>query len=388
MKKKHKLKQIRSIDLNDDTELFFNQTDTTITPKNATSISAVYSAISAISDTISTLPLNLYHKFDDKREIAYEHYLEKLIKFSPNEYFTQTTFIEAIVKSMLVYGNAFIYPIKQRNNQIVRLELLDPTNITIFSYEKTPFYNYTSKDASLRLELNELINIPYFSFDGLNGLSPISACKATLELSKVVENQGIKFYKNGAFPSGVLELPNELSDEAYLRLSKSWHRAYSGNNLYKTAILESGAKYNPIAIANKDAQYVELKQFQISDIARIFNIPAHKIGDLTHATFSNIEQQELNYAIQTIRPLITKIESFLNKGLLLENEREEYYFKFNLSAMLRGDVKSRFESYMLGRNMGVYSVNEIRRLEELNPIEGGDVYDKPLNSNLKIQGEK
>ncbi len=164
--------------------------------------------------------------------------------------------------------------------------------------------------------------------------------------------------------------------------------AYSGINSYKTAILEAGAKYTPITIPNKDAQFIELKQFQITDIARIFNIPAHKIGDLTHATFSNIEQQELNYAIQTIRPIVTKIESSFNRWLLKDDEKERYYFKFNLNAMLRGDVKSRFESYMLGRNMGVYSVNEIRELEELNPIEGGDIYDKPLNSNLKLDGGK
>lgn len=355
-----------------------------VNEKNATSISAVYSAICSISNTISTLPLNLYKIENGNRSIANEHYLQKILKFAPNEYLTNVSFIEIIVKCMLTHGNAYIYPIKTRRGEIIKLEIINPTNIEIYSYEKTPFYNYVSKNGSIRLELDELINIPYFTYDGLKGLSPISACKSNLEAIKALDEHSKAFYKNGAFPSGVLEMPTELSDEAYARLSKSWHKAYSGKNANKTAILEAGAKYTPISVPNKDAQFIELKQFVVTDIARIFNIPAHIIGDLTHATFSNIEHQELTYAVQTIRPLITKIESYFNRWLLRDDEKGRYYFKFNLSAMLRGDVKTRFESYMLGRNMGVYSVNEIRELEDMNPIEDGDSYDKPLNSNLKI----
>lgn len=368
--------------------LFAPSGDISVNVKNATSISAVYAAIGVISDTISTLPLNVYELNGKNRNIANNHNLQKIIKFKPNEYLTNVTFIEAVVKNMLTYGNAYIYPIKTRSNEIIKLEIVHPENIQIQSYQKVPFYLYTSTKGSIRLELNELINIPYFSYDGLNGLSPISACRSNLETMKAVDEHSKTFYKNGAFPSGVLEMPVELSDEAYARLKKSWHTAYSGENANKTAILEAGAKYAPITIPNKDAQFIELKQFQVSDIARIFNIPAHKIGDLSHATFSNIEQQEINYAIQTILPLITKIESFFNRWLIEDDEKSRLYFKFKLSAMLRGDAKSRFESYMLGRNMGVYSVNEIRELEDLNPIDGGDIYDKPLNSNLKLDGGK
>ncbi|MCZ6110880.1 phage portal protein [Campylobacter ureolyticus] len=393
MKKSKRSKSIKkrqsiNIKLSDVTTLGQIITNSKIVGKKATAISAVYASIAAISDTISTLPLNLYRLNDKKREIAHDHYLQKIIKFRPNDHLTSVSFLEAIIKNMLTYGNAFIYPIKKRDESIVRLEIIPPENITIFSYEKKPFYNYICDGAAIRLEMDELINIPYFSYDGITGLSPISACKNSLETANETDEYSKRFYKNGAFPSGVLEFPVELSDEAYERLKNSWQNAYSGINSYKTAILEAGAKYTPITIPNKDAQFIELKQFQITDIARIFNIPAHKIGDLTHATFSNIEQQELNYAIQTIRPIVTKIESSFNRWLLKDDEKERYYFKFNLNAMLRGDVKSRFESYMLGRNMGVYSVNEIRELEELNPIEGGDIYDKPLNSNLKLDGGK
>lgn len=381
-------KRGKTIKLNSVNKLFFSNEDISINVKNATKLSAVYAAIGAISDTISTLPLNLYKKNGRNREIAYEHPLQSVIRYRPNKYMTSTTFIECIVKNILTYGNAYIYPIKTRGGKIKSLEVINADLIELFYYDDEPFYNYLNPKQNIRLEIDELINIPYFTYDGLTGLSPINACKTSLELSSATLNHAKTFYKNGAFPSGVLELPVELSDEAYNRLKKSWHSAYGGENSYKTAILEAGAKYNPITIPNKDAQFIELQQFQIADIARMFNIPAHKIGDLTHATFSNIEQQELNYAVQTIRPLVTKIESFLNRWLLNEDEIGKFYFKFNLSAMLRGDAKSRFESYMLGRNMGVYSVNEIRGLEELNPIEGGDIYDKPLNSNLKTESEK
>lgn len=368
--------------------LFSPSGDISVNVKNATSISAVYAAIGTISDTISTLPLNLYVIEGKNRSIAHDHALQKVIKFKPNEYLTTVTFLEIIVKNMLTHGNAFIYPIKTRAGEIIKFEIVSPENIQIYSYEKIPFYHYTSSKGSVRLESDELVNIPYFSYDGLHGLSPIQACKENLETMKAVEGHSRNFYKNGAFPSGVLEMPMELSDEAYERLKESWSKAYSGKNGGKTAILEAGVKYSPITIPNKDAQFIELKQFQISDIARIFNIPAHKIGDLSRATFSNIEQQELNYAVQTISPLITKIESYFNRWFLDESQWGWFYFKFNLNAMLRGDLKTRFESYMLGRNMGVYSVNDIREKEDMNPIEGGDIYDKPLNSNLKQESKE
>lgn len=257
--------------------------------KNVTSIAAAYSAIGAISDAIAGLPLNLYLLRNGKREIAHSHPLQKLIRHSPNKIHTPFSFIEAIVKSMLLYGNAYIYPILNGKNEVLSLQLLSPENVSLFEFADKIFYVYQTQTQKERLELDEIVNIPYFSTDGLRGLSPVAACRASFELALACEGHAKTFFENAARPSGVIKVPNNLSNEQQQRLAMSWKKAYSGAGVGNTAVLEGGASYEALTMPNKDAQFLELRQFQLGEIARIFNIPAHKIGDLSHATFSNIE---------------------------------------------------------------------------------------------------
>lgn len=357
---------------------------TRVTTKNATQISGVYAAVAVISDAVAGLPLNLYSMQGQKRTIANNHPLQALIKYAPNAIHTPYSFMEAIVKSMLIYGNAFIYPVLNRKGDVISLDVINPELISIDDSTDSVFYIYNSGSKNVKLSQDELINIPYFSTDGINGLSPIKACKNSLELAMACDKYANTFFQNAARPAGVIKTQGTLSTEQAKRLSDSWQNTYSGTGAGRTAVLEGGATYENITVSNTDAEFSQIRQFQINEVARIFNLPAHKIGDLSRATFSNIEQQEINFITQTIRPIVNRIESALNRHLIRENERGKLYFKFNVNAILRGDTKTRFESYQLGRNMGVYSVNDIRGLEDLDPIAGGDDYDKPLNSNVGV----
>ena len=345
---------------------------------DALALSAVISAISNISDTVASLPLNLFENKDEHKIIAKNHPLYRLIRFAPNQTMTPYTLFEALVKSMLIYGNAFIYPIRNRKKEVISLEFIDePSKLSLYKDEKGLYYYLYN--AGVRLEYNEVVNIPYHTQDGIKGIAPLRKSKNTAKLASLIENHGLKFFENGAFASGVLEVANRLDTEHYERLKESFASAFSKQNAYKPIILEEGSKFTPVFSANKDSQLLELKQFQVIEIARLFNIPPHKLGDLSRATFSNIEQQETNYMVQTIAPLTTKIEQALNRFLLREDEWGHFYFKFNVNAVLKADISTRWDSYTKALQNGVMCVNEVRELEELNPIENGNIYFQALN---------
>lgn len=358
-----------------------------VSNENALKISAVYACVRAISETISTLPFEIYQTDGKQRVIAQNHPIRPLIKVAPNPKMNIAQFLEALLTSMLLRGNGYIRPIRARNGQVLQLDILDASQVSLQERGNDVYFQYTGKDGTYNFGLDEIVNIPYFTLDGITGLSPIAKCRNGLELTQIAENHGKSFFSNGAFPSGVIEVPTELNQEAYDRMKNSWQKAYSGENAYKTAVLEGGAAYKGISIPNKDAQFLELRAFQTTDIARMFRVPPHMIADLTKATFSNIEQQSKEFAEFTILPLVVKIEKALNHRLLKPNEWGNFYFKFNINAITRGDMKSRFEAYNLGRNMGVYSANDIRELEDLNPIENGDIYLQPLNMSEAGKGD-
>ncbi|TKX29129.1 phage portal protein [Campylobacter aviculae] len=345
----------------------------------AEELSAVIAAISNISETIACLPLNLYQKTSDGSKLATNHPLFHLIKIAPNENMTPFTLFEAFMVQMLIYGNGFLYPLRKRNGQIHSIELLEHKDINLFKQNGKYYYQAYSNNKSIVLNYDEVVNVPYHTKDGVLGIAPLRKSKNTAELASAIEQHGLSFFKNGSFTSGVISIPTELSDEAYQRLKTSFKENYNQKKAYNISILESGATYAQTTSANKDSQFIESKQFQVIEIARLFNIPPHKLGDLSRATFSNIEQQETNYMVQTITPLTTKIEQALNRFLLSKEEWGRFYFKFNINAILRADSSSRWESYTKALSNGVMSINEVRALEEMNPIDNGNDHLIPLN---------
>ena len=244
-------------------------------------------------------------------------------------------------------------------------------------------YTYTTSDGKIAyLAPEDVLHIPGLGFDGVMGYSPIALEKAAIGLGIAAEEYGSKFFANGARPSGILTHPNTVKDPAALRAS--WNAAYGGSgNASRVAVLEEGMTFTPLSLPNNEAQFLETRKFQVTEICRIFRVPPHMIGDLERATFSNIESQNISFAVHTIRPWLVRIEQAVNRALIPENEKGRFYAQFNIDGLMRGDYKSRMEGYAIARQNGWMSTNDIRALENLNPIseeEGGDAY--LVNGNM------
>ena len=234
----------------------------------------------------------------------------------------------------------------------------------------------TMKGSVVRLSPTDVLHIPGMGFDGLVGYSPIAMAKNAIGISIACEEFGSKFFANGAAPSGVLEHPGTIKDPS--RVRDSWTKTFGGShNANKVAVLEEGMKYTPISINPNEAQFLETRKFQIDEIARIYRIPPHMIGDLDHATFSNIEEMSLEYVQYTLGPWIARLEQAMVRSLLREKEKQEYFVKFNVDGLLRGNYQSRMQGYAVARQNGWMSANDIRQLENLDRIpeeEGGNLY--------------
>jgi HK97 family phage portal protein len=234
----------------------------------------------------------------------------------------------------------------------------------------------------VKLQPSDVLHIPGLGFDGLVGYSPIAMAKNAIGMAIACEEYGAKFFANGAAPGGVLEHPGTIKDPA--RVRESWQSTFGGSgNANKIAVLEEGMKYTPIGISPEQAQFLETRKFQINEIARIFRVPPHMVGDLEKSSFSNIEQQSLEFVKYTLDPWIVRWEQSIMRSLLLQSEKKEYFVKFNLEGLLRGDYQSRMNGYAIARQNGWMSANDIRELENQDRIpaeEGGDLY--LINGNM------
>ncbi|HIR80278.1 MAG TPA: phage portal protein, partial [Candidatus Limiplasma merdipullorum] len=239
-----------------------------------------------------------------------------------------------------------------------------------------------TEGRTVQLRPEDVLHIPGLGFDGIMGYSPIALEKNAIGLEIAAEEYGSTFFKNGARPSGILTHPNTVKDPK--RLRESWNAAYGGSsNGSKVAILEENMSFTPISLPNNEAQFLETRKFQVEEICRIFRVPPHLIGDLSRSTFSNIEHQSIDFATHTIRPWLVRIEQAMNRALFSVSEKGRFYVQFNLDGLMRGDYKSRMEGYAIARQNGWMSANDIRALENLNPIpdeEGGNTY--LCNGNL------
>ena len=237
------------------------------------------------------------------------------------------------------------------------------------------------KNGTVILKPSDVLHIPGLGFDGLVGYSPIAMAKNAIGLAIATEEYGAKFFANGATPGGILEYPGTVKNPEAVR--ESWTKGFSGNNSHKVAVLEEGMKYTPIGISPEQAQFLETRKFQINEIARIFRVPPHMVGDLEKSSFSNIEQQSLEFVKYTLDPWVIRWEQSIQRSLLSKDEKAAYFVKFNLEGLLRGDYQSRMNGYAIGRQNGWMSTNDIRELENLDRIpeeEGGDLY--LINGNM------
>ena len=292
---------------------------------------------------------------------------------------------------LLLWGNAYAQIIRNGKGEVVALYPLMPNKMAVDRDSSGRLYYkyYRGSDEAIRSKEHEVVLSPYdvlqipgLGFDGLVGYSPIAMAKNAIGLAIATEEFGAKFFANGAAPSGVLEHPGTLKNPDKVR--ESWNATFGGShNANKVAVLEEGMKYSPISISPEQAQFLETRKFQINEIARIFRVPPHMVGDLEKSSFSNIEQQSLEFVKYTLEPWLVRWEQSMVRSLLTPSEKREYFIKFNVDGLLRGDYASRMSGYATARQNGWMSANDIRELENLDRIpakEGGDLY--LINGNM------
>ena len=364
----------------------------TVTERSAMQMTAVYSCVRILAEAIAGLPLHLYtYKEDGGKEKAIGHPLYLLLHDEPNPEMSSFVFRETLMTHLLLWGNAYAQIIRNGKGEVVALYPLMPNRMTVdrdssgqlfYSYQMNNSDAPTMKTGTVILKPSDVLHIPGLGFDGLVGYSPIAMAKNAIGLAIATEEYGAKFFANGATPGGLLEYPGTVKDPD--RVRESWNKGFSGSqNAGKVAILEEGMKYTPISIAPEQAQFLETRKFQINEIARIFRVPPHMVGDLEKSSFSNIEQQSLEFVKYTLDPWVVRWEQSLSRALFTPEEKKQYFFKFNVEGLLRGDYQSRMNGYATARQNGWMSANDIRELENLDRIpaeEGGDLY--LINGNM------
>ncbi len=367
-----------------------------VNERSAMQMTAVYSCVRILSEAVASLPIHVYRYNDHGgKEKALDHPLYFLLHDEPNPEMTSFLFRETLMSHLLLWGNAYAQIIRNGKGEVIGLYPLMPDRMTVDRDDKGQlYYEYqlssddakTMKGSTVKLKPYDVLHIPGLGFDGLVGYSPIAMAKNAIGLSIAAEEYGSKFYANGAAPSGVLEHPGTLKDPS--RVRESWTQTFGGSsNANKVAVLEEGMKYTPISIAPNEAQFLETRKFQINEIARIFRVPPHMVGDLEKSSFSNIEQQSLEFVKYTLDPWVSRWEQSMVRALLSEDEKRTYFIKFNVDGLLRGDYESRMNGYATARQNGWMSANDIRELENLDRIPeelGGDLY--LINGNMtKLQ---
>lgn len=357
-----------------------------INEENSMRYAAVQACVRVLSEDIAALPLYVYRRTGQGgKERATGHPLYPLLRLSPNPEMTAIAFKEALMVNVLLTGNAYAFIEMNGAGRVIALWPMISSEVTPYRGENGAI---RYRAGSVDLSATEVLHIPGLGFDGLMGMSPITYAREAIGLGIAAEQFGGQFFRNGTHLGGVISVPTKLSDEAFERTRTQFQQMYRGlQNAHGVPLLEGGATYQQVGIAPEDAQFLETRKYQRSEIAGIFRVPPHMVGDLEHATFSNIEHQDISYLQRSLLPWLTRIEQNMTMKLLSEDERREYVIEHETGSFMRGDTKSRFDAYAIGIQNGILSVNEARSKENLNPVDGGDQLLRPLNMGVLGQDD-
>jgi HK97 family phage portal protein len=355
-----------------------------ITPEIALTVSAVLAAFTILSEDISSLPLILYERNGRNKNRAYGNRYYKLLHDQPNPEQTSMIYRELIQGHMLAWGNHYSQIVTNSAGDATALWPLRPDRMSVSRIKGEKVYLYqSSAGGKPRLFFaDEILHIPAFGFDGLVGYSRITLARNAIGLSLAAETYGSKFFTNDARPSVVIKHPGQLGETALNNIRDTWFDEHGGvENSNKPAVLEEGMDVATIGLPPEDAQFLETRKFQVSEIARIFRVPPHMIGDVEKTTSwgTGIDSQEQGYINHTLRPWMVRTEQGLNTQVLLSADRETMYFEHLIDGLLRGDLAARYQAYTSALTNGIMSPNEVREKENLNPYQGGDEYYHPLN---------
>lgn len=335
-----------------------------------------------LSESVASLPCILYkRRADGGKDRATDHPLYSVLHNQANAWNTAFEYAEGTMVNLAMRGNGYSYVERNRKGQTIGLIPLNPDSVTITqALDWSPKYEVTMPDNTrAKLSTKDMHHIRGPLPKGYVGRSMITLAREAVGLGLAAESFASNMYRNGVKPSGVLEHPKQIGAAATESLRTQFANKYAGlENSGKPLVLEEGMKWVSMAISPKDAEFIDSRKFQRSEIAGIFRVPAHLVNDLEKATFSNIEHQTLEFVVHSLRPWLVRWEQAVWRDLLTQEERDAGYFcEFMIDALLRGDTKSRYEAYASAIQMKWMSANEIRIRENMNPREGGDVLENP-----------
>lgn len=351
-----------------------------VTATSALAFPAVYACVRVLAETIASLPLIVYRRLPNgEKQRAENHPLFDLLHDQPNQWQTAFEFTEMMQGHLELRGNAYAEIIPGPRGFADQLIPLHPDRVEVEVLKSRQLnYRFRDRDGSRRdIDQDAMHHLRGWTTNGFTGMSPISIEAEAVAMGLSAQEYGARFFQNDARPGGVLEHPTKLTQGSQDRLTESWQKAHSGKERHKVAVLEEGLKYHELGITNKDAQFLESREFQAEEIARIFRVPPHKIGLMKRSTFSNIEHQSIEFVTDSILPRLRRNEQAIKRDLIIA--KKTFFAEYLIDALLRGDINSRYAAFAIARQWGWLSVNEIRRFENMNPIEGGDSYLTPMN---------
>lgn len=356
----------------------------------AMNLSAVFCAVRILAESVAQLPLILYRRGDaGGKERAVEHPLYGLLHDQPNDEQSSFEWREMLMGHLAVRGNAYAQIERYGNGTVAQLWPLNPANMTA-SRARRPdgtlgrdlVYTYRLAAGEQKtLRPDQVLHLRGLSSDGVYGLSPVALARESIGTGLAAEAYGARFFRHNATPPGILTHPGKLKPEARANLRESWQTAHTGENQHKIAVLEEGLTYTSIGLSNEDAQFLQTRKFQVNEIARWWNIPPHMLKDLERATFSNIEQQSLEFVVYSLMPWLKRWEQAIARSVLTAEERRTYFVEFNVDGLLRGDALTRAQALQLQRQNGIINADEWRAIENMNPQPDGQgkPYLVPLN---------
>ncbi|WP_141434391.1 phage portal protein [Bacillus sp. 03113] len=348
---------------------------------------AVFACTRIISETVASLPFITYKRLKTGgKERAPNHPLYTLLHEEANENMTSYTFWETLMAHAVTWGNAFAWIEWDNFGRAKALWPLLPNQTTVERKMDGSIWYHTTiprTGQTVALPAWRVLHVPGLGFDGLVGYSVIRMQREAVGLAIATEKYGASFFGNGARPGGVLEHPNNLSEDAQTRLRTSWNEMHQGlEKQHRVAILEEGLTYKQIGLPPEDSQFLETRKFQVTEIARMFRVPPHMVGDLERATFSNIEHQSIEFVVHTIRPWLIRIEQEVKRKLLSTSQDKSFFAEFLVDGLLRGDAKTRNEALQIQRQNGIINADEWREIENMNPQEGGQGKKYLVNSAM------
>ena len=348
----------------DSVYLLQNTTRKRISYQTALANTAVWASVRVVAESIATLPCHVYKKDNGIRIKDTAHPIYKILHDSPNETTSSINFFESMLTHLLIYGNSFVEIVRDRFGDVASLHILEPQLMTVKSENGTLLYEYNFNGNLLKYNSEKILHVAGLGWNGIVGFSPLHLFSNDIRTMKSQGDFALDFFSNGAKKTPVLKYSGKLKDEAKQSLKSSFRDSWNNG----IVLLEEGIEVEPMTMALSDAQFLESRRFSVEEIARIYRVPPHMIGDLSRATFSNIEHQAMSFVQNTILPWCARIEKAINIKLFNDTEKSTHFVKFALDGLLRGDTTTRNQVYKIQQEAGILSINEWRALEDLPPI--------------------